>query len=880
MVTKKQFELYLRRFGPPEKSLTKTRELLQNGSVWFHGKQGRLASERLLTENLEEGSFLLRYSSLEGAFTVDYIKGGKIHHFNNIKNDPSGGVCVFVGKSPEQHKAYKFTSMSAFISKNAHIFVNPCHNPRSHFQWLKLRIPKPDDDDAGSGVNKTRSGDEEVENEHDMRIPVEERVKNAIQNAFKRKKNTLSLRGIGLGPTLPLHVCNLSYVVYLDLGNNQLTELPQELQALRSLRTLNVSSNKLRTLPTGIFAHLPRLSFLLASENELQSIPETVYHGSQVLAYIDFSQNMLTSLSAGIGGVANLGFLNLNSNMIAELPNTISKLDKLEELKLSKNRLRALPPTLASLPSLVLLDVSENNIATLPKSLLDVVVENPRFMLSVQGNPLSREDEEILRRAKDRSNRPEEKESRSILDGIQISDEKQPGQWQGGRDEDESASSRKIPLHLSSADLRTEGSSHSSLWLPSFGYFVEAGQGPKKMNELQLQEHINCTDYHKYFLGSVHANIIGNDKLLGAICISIQKSPETVEAGKTAGAILSSLITSRPSDSLEGVYRVLMRTKVGDRRLDISTNDVKVKKGAMYARTDELLNALKRMLKPTFDPKNLYVIRNQDSHKVFAELENKLTSNCSKIGLLYAKDGQSETEMYNNFSGSKEFEEFLDLMGDKIDMMGWTKFRGDFNNKTTQKSVYTLFNDHEIMFHVSTYLPWQDTTDEYGQQILRKRYIGNDIVVIIYYEGTKPVDPSTFVSNFNHVFAIVQPVNVGGQDCYRVHMTYKVGVADSKPRLPEDPTFTKAEIKQFLLTKLVNAERCAMSATQFRRPQEMVRHELFKDLQVKFPKSRMSSSSGSSKKSPDEQSGYLYVTPEMSAKLKKDSGRLPVSSST
>jgi hypothetical protein len=31
----------------------------------------------------------------------------------------------------------------------------------------------------------------------------------------------------------------------------------------------------------------------------------------------------------------------------------------------------------------------------------------------------------------------------------------------------------------------------------------------------------------------------------------------------------------------------------------------------------------------------------------------------------------------------------------------------------------------------------------------RKRFIGNDIVVIVFYEGQTPLDPNIFVSNFN-----------------------------------------------------------------------------------------------------------------------------------
>lgn len=154
---------------------------------WFHGKQSRQASERLLMESGHEGDFLMRYSSVEGAFTVDYIKRQKICHFNNIRNDASGGVCVLVGacvccsllvpasqahpkgtgKTPEQQKAYKFTSMSAFITKNEHIFVNPCANPRSHFQWLKLRIPESPSERAEAKADAEDEEEDSSEDEHE-----------------------------------------------------------------------------------------------------------------------------------------------------------------------------------------------------------------------------------------------------------------------------------------------------------------------------------------------------------------------------------------------------------------------------------------------------------------------------------------------------------------------------------------------------------------------------------------------------------------------------------------------------------------------------------------------------------------------------------------
>jgi len=75
---------------------------------------------------------------------------------------------------------------------------------------------------------------------------------------------------------------------------------------------------------------------------------------------------------------------------------------------------------------------------------------------------------------------------------------------------------------------------------------------------------------------------------------------------------------------------------------------------------------------------------------------------------------------------SPEFDQFLDLLGDKIDLLGWEQFKGGLDtksrslhifeidyqyfipldNSTGRQSLYTVFQGHEIMFHVSTMLPY------------------------------------------------------------------------------------------------------------------------------------------------------------------------------
>jgi len=835
MVSKRQFELFLLRFGPPERSLAKIRDVLQNGKKWFHGKQSRQASERLLMESGREGDFLMRYSSVEGAFTVDYIKRQRICHFNNIRNDASGGVCVLVGKTAEQQKAYKFTSMSAFIIKNEHIFVNPCLNPRSHFQWLKLRIP---DNSSGQGAEAKADADDDEEEEESeeepeepgqSKAPLEERIKNAIQSSFQKHKTTLSFKNLGIGPTLPLHICRLNYVVYLDLSRNKLTELPEDISALRLLKRLNVSANKLTSLPGSIFASFPRLHSLIAAENQITTIPEGLFKAT-TLAYLDLSSNEIAQVPPGLNELTQLGFLELSNNRIEALP-ILDKLEKLEELYLNDNRIREISGLLAQLPALMHLDIANNQVTHIPKEILNLVSENNAFCIIVNDNPLVEEDKDKLasliqaNRIRDRAE-SRSKGSRDILGVIRVNSSKLDLPTKRRSHTMSPYSQNQMAKEPDEDEMEgTTKRQGKSLWLSGFGFSVEEGQGPKpKSSDLYLQEHINVFDYRRYFYHqTVHANIIGNDKQLGQICISIQKEP-TMSTMSNLG--------EKPYP----VYRVLLRTKQNDRRLEIKASEVKIRRKEKYARSDDLLDALKKLLQP-FSPRHLWVIRDKRSHREFALLEDKLKSNCSKFGVIYGKDGQDETQMYNNEHGSEGFEDFLSLLGDRICLKGWEKYRGDFSNKRDQKSVYILFGEHEIMFHVMTYIMYMKTTDQYGQQWERKRFIGNDIVVIVYYEGTTPLDPNIFVSNFNHVFALVTPEEQNGTTYYSLHMAYKVGVAESKPPLPEDPTWERGpDFRDFLLTKLINAERCAMSAMQFRRPQEKVRAELFEALQAKFPK--------------------------------------------
>ena len=72
---------------------------------------------------------------------------------------------------------------------------------------------------------------------------------------------------------------------------------------------------------------------------------------------------------------------------------------------------------------------------------------------------------------------------------------------------------------------------------------------------------------------------------------------------------------------------------------------------------------------------------------------------------------QTEEELFGNENHSRAFDDFLDLLGQRVRLRGFDKYRAglDSNNDLTgTHSVYTKFANNEIMFHVSTLLPFEE----------------------------------------------------------------------------------------------------------------------------------------------------------------------------
>jgi RAP1 GTPase activating protein 1 len=86
------------------------------------------------------------------------------------------------------------------------------------------------------------------------------------------------------------------------------------------------------------------------------------------------------------------------------------------------------------------------------------------------------------------------------------------------------------------------------------------------------------------------------------------------------------------------------------------------------------------------------------------EYDKQLVVQRYKFGVLYCKEGQTdENEMYSNgthplslftadigcaVETSKEYEEFLDFLGERIVLKGWTSYRGGLDVKSEFSILY------------------------------------------------------------------------------------------------------------------------------------------------------------------------------------------------
>uniref|UniRef100_A0A671VS59 Signal induced proliferation associated 1 like 2 n=1 Tax=Sparus aurata TaxID=8175 RepID=A0A671VS59_SPAAU len=339
-------------------------------------------------------------------------------------------------------------------------------------------------------------------------------------------------------------------------------------------------------------------------------------------------------------------------------------------------------------------------------------------------------------------------------------------------------------------------------------------------------EHIDLGAYyyHKYFYGREHQNYFGFDDNLGPVAVSIRR--ERLDDGKEKeGMQFNHRVTFRTSQ-LTTLRGAILEDAIPSTARHGTARGLPLKEVLEYVIPELNIQCLRLALNSPKVPEQLL------------KLDEQGLSFQHKVGVLYCKAGQStEEEMYNNESAGPALEEFLDLLGQRVRLKGFTKYRAQLDNKTDSTgthSLYTTYKDYELMFHVSTMLPY---TPNNRQQLLRKRHIGNDIVTIVFQEpGALPFTPKHIRSHFQHVFVIVKVHNPCTDNvCYSVAVSRSKDVPPFGPPIPKSVTFPKSAVfRDFLLAKVINGENAAHKSEKFRAMATRTRQEYLKDLAENF----------------------------------------------
>ncbi|XP_044068040.1 rap1 GTPase-activating protein 1 isoform X7 [Siniperca chuatsi] len=350
--------------------------------------------------------------------------------------------------------------------------------------------------------------------------------------------------------------------------------------------------------------------------------------------------------------------------------------------------------------------------------------------------------------------------------------------------------------------------------LPQFGgYWIEgtnhepkdppeADQPPCPTSHIKLETNSTAKIYRKHFMGKEHFNYYTMDAALGHLVFSMKYD----------------VIGDQEH------LRLMLRTKLK------TYHDV-----IPISCLTEFPNVV-QMAKLVCEEVNVdrfYPVLYPKASRLIVTFDEHVISNNFKFGVIYQKFGQtSEEELFGNMEESPAFVELLEFLGHKIELHDFKGFRGGLDvthGQTGTESVYTSFHNKEIMFHVSTKLPY---TEGDSQQLQRKRHIGNDIVAIVFQEENTPFVPDMIQSNFLHAYVVVQVENACTDNVtYKVSVTARDDVPFFGPALPDPAIFKKGpEFREFLFTKLINAEYACYKAEKFAKLEERTRSALLETL--------------------------------------------------
>ncbi|KNE56268.1 hypothetical protein AMAG_02097 [Allomyces macrogynus ATCC 38327] len=388
---------------------------------------------------------------------------------------------------------------------------------------------------------------------------------------------------------------------------------------------------------------------------------------------------------------------------------------------------------------------------------------------------------------------------------------------------------------------------------------VEYSPYPGAPPTLLDQVDVTAMYYRQYFAGHDHNNYVmvldgaqgGSSGVAGAISAAMSMGGGS-GSGNAASALddglTGPLVISVRHDVAAGVFRMLVRSEDRDVRIEVPVSEVK-------ARVKRHKDVIKYVYQ-RFPVHKLVKVRAKSLEADLVKLDQMRLAFGVKVGVLYMRRGQTdENDVFGNQTHSRAFDEFLDVLGDRVPLVGYQGFLGGLDNRhglDGPESVVGKCGHFDLMFHVSTLLPYSPTDP---QQVQRKAKIGNDLVCVVYVDDFVPppalagadahrvaaladlaqvapvFDPTMIQSHFLTVYLVVAPCVMDGVAGHRVAVVAQADVPSFGPPLPPDGFFGDAtQLRHFLHAKIVNGEAAAFRAGKIARLHRRTREMMVRDL--------------------------------------------------
>ncbi|XP_020416818.1 receptor kinase-like protein Xa21 isoform X2 [Prunus persica] len=222
--------------------------------------------------------------------------------------------------------------------------------------------------------------------------PLNARLDDSFRNFSTSSLQYIYLQNSGIRGNIPICIGNISSLVTLSLGVNQLSgSIPTSLGRLRNLQGLYLRDNMLQAYIPYQLCQLDNLANLNLASNHLSgSIPSCLGNLATSLRSLSLQSNSLSStVPSTLWRLAHILYVNLSSNsLIGPLSEGIGNLKVAIEVDLSNNHLSGIiPSTIGGLQDLVQLSLANNNLdGPIPSTFHDLLSLN---LLNLSRNNLS-----------------------------------------------------------------------------------------------------------------------------------------------------------------------------------------------------------------------------------------------------------------------------------------------------------------------------------------------------------------------------------------------------------------------------------------------------------------------------------------------------------